>query len=113
MGRRELRRRRSTSRPYNSTRLSLIGRGRHFYLVVIGSRPSDDQRPWSRARCRSNAAALFRAMRAFCSSVRPPPPEAFAGRRAGGGGLTEEQKARIARNKAAALERQRARLQGL
>ena len=44
---------------------------------------------------------------------RPPPPALRPANASGGGGLTEEQKARIARNKAAALERQRARLQGL
>ena len=45
------------------------------------------QRPWSRARFLSKAAALFRAMRAFCSPVRPPPPEAFAGRGASAAAL--------------------------
>ena len=44
---------------------------------------------------------------------RPPPPALRPANASGGGGLTEEQKARIARNKAAALERQRARLRGL
>ena len=46
-------------------------------------------------------------------ALQPPPPALRPANASGGGGLTEEQKARIARNKAAALERQRARLQGL